>query len=83
MKYINMKGNKKIPANWCVKSTNESDKVLIKWRGGNYSSRPAYCCSDKVWIGEYASSYYQEITLEEFKEYILGEKRKSVNYEIY
>ena len=65
-----------LPEKWCIKSTDEADETLIKWRDGEYTIRPAYLCSDKYWINEDDSKAYTEITFDQFKKYILKEKVK-------
>jgi len=63
-----------LPEKWCIESTNEADPTLIKWRGGNYTSRPAYLCSNKMWVHKRFTYGYTEITYEQFKKYVLKEE---------
>lgn len=63
-----------LPEFWCVKSTDESDEELIKWRGGGYTSRPVYCCSRKYWIAAKDLNKYTEISFEQFKKYVLKQE---------
>jgi len=75
----------KLPEKWCVKSSDEADITLKKWRGGSYGSRPAYLCSEKYWISEQKKlkDEYVEISFEDFKLHILNEKIKLEQFKNY
>lgn len=69
-----------LPEKWCVKSTDESDKKLKEWRRGSYGNRPAWCCSDRYWIGELEINNYTEISFTDFRRLVLKE---NINEELF
>ncbi len=74
---LKQKGNFILPEKWCVKLTEENVKHLEDWRNQGKNSLSAgkiygYLHSDKIWT-PCIKTGYTEITLEQFKKYVLKE----------
>jgi hypothetical protein len=69
----------KLPENWAVRSNDEIDHILCKWRGGGHTLSPSenIMTHKKYWESVSSIGSYTEITFEQFKKYVLKEPEEN------
>lgn len=74
-----------LPERWFVRTTSdETDRVLINWRGGTYSGsrKDSVMTSSRFWMNKDCVKEYTEITFEQFEEHVLKQKIKQTKIEM-
>ena len=80
-----------IPEKWCIEITSENKEVLGKWRThgrlasiSGWITYPGYYTEGvRGYYEEYKPKDCIEITFDEFKEHVLGERKQLPIYEIF
>lgn len=70
--------NFKLPKFWAVEATEENNKTLFKWANFTWTYNPQnkYITSNKSHCWSLKNTLYQEITFDQFEEYVLGIKKE-------
>jgi hypothetical protein len=66
-----------LPKKWCVKVTEENQKIIAKWRNfSNVTTSIDYYVRNDKWSEPTKDKNYTEITFEQFKKHVLNMKKE-------